>query len=256
MKIFASLKKLKEKIFSKKTIVKVKKNGFTSNLILGFLIFSVAFACLYPINRNATAGSLEEKIIRKGVSSDGVSLMFNVYSDTQSVHKILETLEKHNAKATFFIGGCWADDNVECLKKIVEKGHELGNHGYFHKDHSTLSQAENVKEISLCTRFVEKATGKAVLLFAPPSGAYDENTLSAAETLKMKTILWSRDTIDWRDKNSALVYTRATKNISAGEFVLMHPTEHTALALEDILNYYKSCALRAITVSENLQDGG
>lgn len=256
MKLFASLKELGRKIFSKKTAQKVKKYGLTSNLILGLLILSVAFACFYPINESAYISSLEEKVLRRGVSSDGVSLMFNVYSDTDSVYNILTTLEKHNAKATFFIGGCWADDNVDCLKKIVEKGHELGNHGYFHKDHSTLSQAENVKEISLCTRFVEKATGRDVVLFAPPSGAYDEKTLSAVETLNMKTILWSRDTIDWRDKNPALVYTRATKNITSGEFVLMHPTEHTASALNDILNYYESRSLRAITVSENLRDGG
>jgi peptidoglycan/xylan/chitin deacetylase (PgdA/CDA1 family) len=256
MKFFATLKNFCEKIFSKKAVLRVKKYGFSSNLILGFLIISVAFACLYPINKNATVGSLEEKVYRKGNASDGVSLMFNVYSDTKSVYKILETLEKYEAKVTFFVGGCWADDNVDCLKKIVEKGHELGNHGFFHKDHATLSQAENVKEISLCSRFVEQATGQTISLFAPPSGAYDENTVNAVETLKMKTILWSRDTIDWRDKNAATVYTRATKDITGGEFVLMHPTEHTALALEDILDYYKSRSLRVITVSENLRDGG
>lgn len=256
MKIWQALKNSVKKFFKRLRFEKLNKLGLASNLILGFLILSVAFACLYPINKNAAVGSLEENIYRKGNSTDGVSLMFNVYSDTQSVYKILETLEKHNAKATFFIGGCWADDNVECLKKIVGKGHELGNHGFFHKDHTTLSQAESAKEILLCTKFVEKATGRSVSLFAPPSGAYDENTIKAAKTLNMKTILWSRDTIDWRDKNSAIVYTRATKNITAGEFVLMHPTEHTALALDDILNYYESRSLRVISVSENLREGG
>ncbi len=248
-------KKIKEK-FAKKSVKQVKNFKFASNLILGFLIISVAFACLYPINQGTAESGLEEKIIRKGVSEDGVSLMFNVYSDTESVNKILQTLDEYDAKATFFIGGCWADDNVDCLKAIVEKGHELGNHGYFHKDHPSLSQADNVKEISLCNQFLKKATGKEITLFAPPSGAYDDKTVSAAESLGMKTILWSRDTIDWRDKNAAIVYTRATKDISAGEFVLMHPTPHTADALKDVLNYYKSCSLRAITVSENLQVGG
>ena len=71
----------------------------------------------------------------------------------------------------------------------------------------------------------------------------------------MKTILWSRDTIDWRDKDASLIYSRATKNIKGGEFVLMHPMKETADALDDILTYYETCALRAVTVSENLQDG-
>ena len=72
----------------------------------------------------------------------------------------------------------------------------------------------------------------------------------------MRTIMWSKDTIDWRDKNSAIVYTRATKNAKGGDFVLMHPTPHTADALSDILKYYESSKLRAITVSENLREGG
>ena len=72
----------------------------------------------------------------------------------------------------------------------------------------------------------------------------------------MKTILWSRDTIDWRDKNAALIYTRATKNVRGGEFVLMHPMEATADALDDILKYYEKQSLSVITVSENLQIKG
>jgi peptidoglycan/xylan/chitin deacetylase (PgdA/CDA1 family) len=92
-------------------------------------------------------------------------------------------------------------------------------------------------------------------LFAPPSGAYNQATVEIAETLGMKTVLWSKDTIDWRDKDSALVYTRATKNVKGGDFVLMHPTPHTAEALPNVLQYYERCNLRAITVSENLQQG-
>ena len=225
-------------------------------LILGFLILSVAFACLYPINKNATVGSLEEKVYRKGNASDGVSLMFNVYSGTDEVYQILDVLDAYEAKSTFFIGGCWADDNIAVLKKIKGAGHELANHGYFHKDHPSLSKEQNRQEISLCNEFIYNAVGVTMTLFAPPSGAYDTATVELAETLGMKTILWSKDTIDWRDKDPSIVYTRATKNITGGEFVLMHPTPHTAKALSDILNYYERCNLRAITVSENLQQGG
>ena len=64
--------------------------------------------------------------------------------------------------------------------------------------------------------------------------------------------MWSKDTIDWRDKDADLVYTRATQNISAGDTILMHPTEHTANALGKILQYYESVGLKAVTVSEIL----
>ena len=90
-------------------------------------------------------------------------------------------------------------------------------------------------------------------LFAPPSGAYSDDTLTAATALNMKTILWSKDTIDWRDKDSAIIYTRATRDIKMGDFVLMHPMTETANALDDILKYYESKDFSVVTVTENLQ---
>ena len=227
-----------------------------TNLALCALIISVGTICLYPMDTSVSKQG-EENIYRSASeNSDGVSLMFNVYWGTQEVYQILDILQEHQAKATFFIGGCWADDNVECLKKIASDGHEIGNHGYFHKDHAKLSKTENEKEIKTCNQFIYLSLGYSPTLFAPPSGSYGKDMLLACEQLSMKTILWSRDTIDWRDKDEKLIYSRATKNIKGGEFVLMHPMQATVKALDDILIYYKSCNLRVITVSQNLQVGG
>ncbi|MBQ9730085.1 MAG: polysaccharide deacetylase, partial [Clostridia bacterium] len=93
-------------------------------------------------------------------------------------------------------------------------------------------------------------------LFAPPSGAYGEAQLAVCEKLGMKTVLWSKDTIDWRDRNADTVYKRATEGIKGGDIVLMHPYESTLTALPRVLEYYKNAGLRAITVSENLESGG
>ena len=226
-----------------------------TNLVLGVLVLSVGALCLSP-SQTTMATEKGETAIYRSASGDssGVSLMFNVYWGTEEVYQILEILEKNQAKATFFIGGSWADDNVECLRAIFSAGHELGNHGYFHKDHSKMNVEQNTQEIANCNRFLELALGQAPTLFAPPSGAYNTNTLTACNALNMKTILWSRDTIDWRDKDKALIYRRATKEIKGGEFVLMHPMQATVDALDDILKYYAEQNLTAITVGENLQN--
>ena len=226
------------------------------NLVLGVLVLSVGALCLAPLEEVATTGGDESKIYRKAENGNGVSLMFNVYWGEKEVYRILEILEKKDAKATFFIGGSWADDNTACLKEIVKKGHEIGNHGYFHKEHNKLNLLQNRKEIEDCNEFISLATGVKPILFAPPSGAYNADTLTAVSDMQMKTVLWSKDTIDWRDKNASIIYTRATKNIQRGDFVLMHPMTATADALEDILKYYESKGLPVVTVSENLQKKG
>ncbi|MBQ2768724.1 MAG: polysaccharide deacetylase family protein [Clostridia bacterium] len=231
------------------------KLKIATNLALCTLVVSIGALCLSPLSKEISTKGEDQQIYRSaGENAAGVSLMFNVYWGTDEVYRILEILQAHEAKATFFIGGSWADDNVACLKAIHEKGHEIGNHGYFHKDHKKLSVAENEKEISNCNRFIELAIGEKVTLFAPPSGSYGDTMLTACKTLGMKTVLWSKDTIDWRDKNAKIIYTRATKNVKKGDFILMHPMAETADALELVLNYYENNSLKTVTVSENLQE--
>ena len=243
----------------KKQYILKKKlfNKVAPNIILGVLALSVGILCLSPNPQDVSTEGQRTQLYRSaGENGVGVSLMFNVYSGTTEVYKILDVLNAFDAKATFFIGGCWADDNVDCLRDIFAAGHELGNHGYFHKSHDKLSFAENQKEIYTCNRFIELSVGIAPTLFAPPSGAYGSATLSACEMLNMKTILWSKDTIDWRDHDVSKIYSRATKNIQKGDFVLMHPTAETADALDDILAYYQKLNLKAVTVTDNLQEKG
>ncbi len=231
--------------------------NFLTNFTLGILILSIGILCFAPMEDGVKTDGEKTELYRSASANSGcISLMFNVYWGTDEVYDILAILKNYEAKATFFVGGCWADDNVECLRAIYADGHEIGNHGYFHKDHEKLSVEQNIKEISDCNRFIDLAIGSQPTLFAPPSGAYGTDTLSACKQLQMKTILWSKDTIDWRDKDVSVIYRRATKNVVAGDFILMHPMKATVDALEDILKYYKSKSLNAVTVSEHLQKDG
>lgn len=224
--------------------------NLATNLAMIFLTLSVAFVCIMPDDSQAVSG--ESDVFRSGGSESGVSLMFNVYWGEDEVYQILDVLDEYEAKSTFFIGGSWADDHVECLKEIARRGHELGNHGYFHKSQEKLSEEQNREEILRCNQFISLAVGVEPTLFAPPSGAYSDATLLAAKKLNMKTVLWTKDTVDWRDKDAGTVYVRATKGVKAGSFVLMHPMPHTVKALPDVLKEYKRKGLSAITVGENL----
>ncbi len=225
-----------------------------SNLALFLLALFVGVVCLYPAAVPTAAG---DGVYRRGAEgSDGVSLLVNVYWGTDEVYGMLDTLDEYGAKATFFIGGAWADDNADCLREIVSRGHEIGSHGYFHKDCTTLTEEQTAEEINLSRRLLLLTAGVEVGLFAPPSGAYNRTTVQVCAALGLKIILWSRDTVDWRDKDESLCYRRATENVSGGDFILMHPMPATARALPRILQYYRQNGLRAVTVTENITYGG
>lgn len=232
-------------------IIEGKKLNIITAIILTVLTIGVIGVCFLPSRVVViSGGKTYEPLYCGDRTKNNVALMFNVYEGGEIIEDILDILKNYDAKATFFIGGCWADDNEDLLIKILEQGHEIGSHGYFHKDHSKLSEEENRQEMTLLHTLVKRVTGYEIKLFAPPSGSFSIATLKIAENLGYKTIMWSKDTIDWRDKSSKIVYNRATKNIIGGDFVLMHPKKHTLEALPNILEYYKEQKLLAVTVSE------
>lgn len=231
-----------------------RKIAAFTNVFLALIVCVIGAVCFLPAA--SPASNVDGNLYYRGNSENGVSLMINVYWGTEEVEGMLRVLEEYGAKATFFLGGSWADDNVDCVKKIAEGGHEIGSHGYFHRDHSTLTYRENVEEIGNSIEFISLITHTPVTLFAPPSGAYNDDTLNASQALGLKTVMWSKDTVDWRDKDESLCFRRATNGVSGGDLILMHPMEHTLAALPRILQYYRDKGLAAITVSENIQDKG
>ena len=196
-----------------------------TNLALALIVVALGAVCFLPAV--SPASEIDSRVRYRGTSEDGVSLMFNVYWGTEEVLSILDILDEYGAKATFFLGGSWADDNVACVREIARRGQEIGSHGYFHREHDKLSLQENLDEIRTSAEFLKLASGRDIVLFAPPSGAYNADTLTAAESLGLSTVMWSKDTIDWRDKDESLCFTRATKDVKGGDLILMHPMEHT-----------------------------
>lgn len=236
--------------------MKIKKNLEThvTNLILITLIIGMFFLAITSNIKSVYNENNNTAIYRGNSGNNNVSLMINIYWGTEYVEPILEVLKNENVKATFFVGGCWVAKNNEILKKIYDNGHEIANHGYYHKDHKYLSKERNQEEIYINHKMVKEILNIDMTLFAPPSGSYNNLTLEVASSLGYKTIMWSKDTIDWRDKDCNLIYTRATKNPKNGDLILMHPTEHTLKALPDIIKFYKDNNFNLTTVSENISE--
>lgn len=224
----------------------------TANVLLAAAVVTVFAVGLGGASRDAFLEDKLQPVYRGNPDRKYVSLMFNVYWGTEYLPEILEILEKYEISTTFFVGGYWVAQNTDLLKEIADRGHEIGNHGFYHKDQGKLSYEKNVSEIVNSHKLIEQTTGVSPVLFAPPSGDFSSNTLQAAYDNGYTTIMWSRDTVDWRDKDADLVFRRATENTSNGELILMHPTAHTLKALERIIQYYKAGGFEIVTVSRNI----
>ena len=233
---------------------KAKKAKFF-RVVLGNIVMCatvLALLALAVTPRGEEVVSVDKKPLYSGLSATKVSLMINVYWGTEYIEPMLDILDRYNARTTFFVGGSWVVGNPDMLKKIHAAGHEIGNHGYYHKDHKKIDAAYNRKEIDSTHTAVKDVLGIDMNLFAPPSGSFGNATLAVADELGYRTVMWTRDTIDWRDHDSALIYRRAVKNIKGGDLILMHPTDSTVRALENILKAVAEARLMVCPVSEVL----
>lgn len=238
------MKKIHFKVFTlRKSIV---------NLCIAGIIMLVAVASIIGSSLGVATSAVSGVYYNGDTSSKYVSLMINVYWGTEYMDDMLNTLKEKNVKTTFFIGGTWAVLEEDMLKRLQDEGHELANHGYHHKDHDKLSEDDNRNEIETTHKIVKELVGTEMTLFAPPSGAYNKVTVDVASSLGYKTIMWTRDTIDWRDHNAKLIEQRATKNAKGGDLILMHPTKETAEALPKIIDYFQSNGFELVPVSTNI----
>ncbi len=234
----------------------MKKSHFyiiLSNSLIALMLVSLSVLTLVDPIKSVVMEDTLKVYYNGNTQSNNVTLMFNVYWGNEYIEPILTTLKNHDIKTTFFVGGIWAEKYKDILQKIVADGHEIGNHGYFHKSQDKLSYQENQDEILNNHKLVKSLTGIEMNLFAPPSGAFGDATLQVAKNLGYKTIMWTRDTIDWRDQDQDLIYTRATKQLKGGDLILMHPTKATSEALERIIQYILSQKFNLVSVSENIE---
>ncbi len=225
-----------------------------ANLVIVIVLASSFLIAYFAASKKETESLATNAIYKGDEQGEKVALMFNVYERADNVEKIMQIFGDYGMNCTFFVGGSWVAKNPNTLIKLYSNGFEIGNHGYLHRDHAKLSYDANVKEITLTGRLVTETLKdfeeyKQMTLFAPPSGSIGTAQMKACEDLGYKVIMWTRDTIDWRDHDADLIFSRATKNLTAGELILLHPTDKTVEALPRILDYLKVVGLKADIVS-------
>ncbi len=227
---------------------------YISNVLIFILICSIISVCKFGESKAVSLNQYPTNFGDK--NAQAVSFMINVYEGEEYVYKMLDILDRYGFKGTFFVGGSYIANKESMLKEILTRGHELGNHGTTHKDLNDALEDVQIAEIKNCHNIVLALTGYKMSIFTPSSGSFDEKTVKAAESLGYKTVLWTYDTIDWRDKNVNLIVNRATKDLKSGNIILMHPKAQTVEALPQICEIIKSKELTAITVSEILGNYG
>ena len=161
--------------------------------VFGLTTF-VFFSAYLNLNNQASIPAASRQPISHGVAGhNAISLIIPVQRQGESAlaeyNQKLDILKQRGYHANFFINGFFASTNNPLLLRMRDEGHELGNMGFFHRDHRKLDERENRQEIGITHKLIETITGVNMNLFLPPNNHYNTKTIEIAEELGYKTII-------------------------------------------------------------------
>ena len=178
-----------------------------------------------------------------------VALTFDDGPNPDATPVILETLRKKGVRATFFVLGSHAERWPELVRRISSEGHQLGNHGYFHRKLQFKSPFYVSRDIRLGIRAIKRAGAPAPRYFRAPHGFRSPWTTPIASSYGERTVGWSLGVWDSDRPGADEIVKRTLEGVSPGSIILLHDGDgynpdgdrmQTAAALPIIIDRLKA----------------
>ncbi len=219
-----------------------------------FITISLLFGIVYGVRKVCyLSGDTNIPIRKVETDEKKITLSFDVAWQSDNIDLILDVLEKHEVKATFFLLGTWVDENMETVEKIHQRGHEIGNHSNTHPNTNELSDEAVLEEIEVTSEKISKITGEDVTLYRPPFGEIDNRTMDICSELGYQVINWDIDSLDWKEIGHNHIVDRVVRNAQPGSIVLFHTNiDGIEYYLDEILTKLNNIDYDVVPVQELL----
>jgi peptidoglycan/xylan/chitin deacetylase (PgdA/CDA1 family) len=197
-------------------------------------------AKLYKMNKIYDIVPLDPAAADKNV----VLLTFDDGPRNKAVlESMLDTLDKHNAKAIFFVNGYLVKQHPEMLKTITDRGQTIGNHSWDHIDLKKEGRDKQEQQVGDVQTIVKQVTGSAPQFFRPPFGSGNDELRATVKKENMLYMTWSNGSLDWemtvKKNDPDKVITNVLGQLRPGSNILMHELPWTAEALDKLLTQIK-----------------
>lgn len=198
-------------------------------------------------------GQTKKAYVRpRHIPKDGkyIALTFDDGPKYETSSKIIDLLEHYNSLSTFFVLGVQLEkpNNIDVVKRAVERGFVYGSHTYDHKDLTKMSADEAKSEILYPYNFLKDKIGYEIKIYRPPYGAHNDTVDSISP---FKGIFWNVDSSDWRLRNKELIVNTVLDSYDANDVILMHDIYDTSFqACEVLIPKLISEGYQLVTVDE------
>ena len=184
-----------------------------------------------------------------------VAITFDDGPHATNTLKILDILDRYDAKATFFMLGSNVINYQDVVKLVYERGNEIGIHTWNHNDLTKLSSDKILSEIDSTSTAIFNITGQRPKLVRPPYGAV--NSVVKSTLCDYTLILWNIDSLDWKSRDENKIVPLVMNDVQDGDIILLHDIHATTVpAVEKIVKALDEADYQMVTVSELLDAKG
>ena len=227
--------------------------------ILFTALLTVCAAYTIGLNEEATAVVAQKRelpIYSVEREEKVIAISFDASWGADKTIPILDILDEHGVKTTFFLVGGWVEKYPNMVQEIFARGHEIGNHSDTHAHMNQLSEQGIRDELRIMSDRVEKITGVRPTLFRPPYGEYNDRVIRVSRAEGYEPVQWSIDSQDWKDRGTQDIIRQCTYRVEPGDIVLFHNDSNDILnALPTVIQHYQGLGYTIIPVSQILLDG-
>lgn len=185
----------------------------------------------------------------RAVDAKYVALTFDDGPSGKYTRQLLDGLYDRGVKATFFLCGYRIRQYPDITQRIYDEGHEIGCHGYSHKNMKAMSRRDIAAEIADTQALLPEGCNPKFL--RPPGGCCSDGVRQVAEVRNLAILSWSVDPRDWATRDTAAIETAVLENIQDGDIVLLHDmTASSVQAALDIVDALIEEDFEFVTVSQ------
>jgi peptidoglycan/xylan/chitin deacetylase (PgdA/CDA1 family) len=194
-----------------------------------------------------------------------VSLTFDDGPDPEVTPRVLDLLDRHHAKASFFCVGEKAAAYPGIVKEIVRRGHGIENHSHRHSPAFACYGIFRLKrDVEAVQAIVSGITGRAPRFFRAPMGLRSPLLDPVLARCGLRYVSWTRRGLDGRHRDPEKVLERLTCGLAAGDILLLHDSGYSRTrdgtpvvlaVLPELLDRIQAEGLRPVTLSAALDDG-
>ena len=177
-----------------------------------------------------------------------VALTFDDGPSDATTPSLLDTLKNRDVPATFFMLGYMARSNPEVVKRIKAEGHDIASHTMYHQNLIRITPAAVQADINEANAVFQDILGHTLEYTRPPYGNINDAVRNNVGT---PMILWSVDTLDWKNQNTDSIISTTMSEVSDGAIILMHDIYPTTVnAVPVLIDELRKAGYEFVTISE------